>query len=155
MHLRRVTVFAIGVVVLLSAACGSSSNTQPAACSLLSPAQLTELTGLSFAEGRSVDTANDQGCVWVANDRQGEVSVVVVPDSKTEFSGRESDAAASFGAAAPIEIAGATNSVEFGDFGVVLMDVKGRVIQVQQSLPVTLTPTIHRDLAAAAARNAS
>jgi len=141
----------------LLAACGSSSKeSEPTACSLLTPQTLASLTDLSFSEGESVDTDVNQGCLWKAEGRQGEVSVFVNgANSEDEFSSRVEDASKTFGSATPIDISDAKKAVEFGDFGLVVMTVNGRLIQVQQSLPTTVPRTVHQDFATTVARNAS
>lgn len=157
MFFRRVLVISACLSLTLLAACGSSSKESgPTACTLLTPQTLASLTDLSFSEGESVDTDVNQGCLWKAEGRQGEVSVFVNgANSEGEFSSRIEDASKTFGSATPIAISGAKNAVEFGDFGLVVMTVNGQLIQVQQSLPTTVPPTVHRDFATTVARNAS
>lgn len=112
------------------------------------------MTGLTFAAGQSADTENDSACVWVAEDHQGEVVVLVgAADSAGEFDARVDDATRSLGPAASVEIAGASASSEFGDFGLIVMTVDGRLVQIQQSLPLSVSPTLHRDIAAQVARS--
>lgn len=157
MFLRRVLVISVCLGLPLLAACGSSSKkAELTACSLLTPQTLSSLTNLSFSEGQSVDTEANQGCLWKADERGGEVSVFIDgADSEGDFDSRVEDAAKSFGSSTPIDISGAKKSVEFGDFGLVVMIVKGHLIQVQQSLPTTVSPTVHRDFATTVARNVS
>lgn len=157
MFIRRVLVIGACIGLPLVAACGSSSKeAAPTACSLLTPQTLSSLTDLSFSEGESVDSDVNQGCLWKADGRQGEVSVFVNgANSEGEFASRVEDASKTFGSAIPIDISGAKKSVEFGDFGLVIMTVNGRLIQVQQSLPTTVSPTVHRDFATTVARNLS
>jgi len=103
-----------------------------------------------------VDTDVNQGCLWKADERRGEVSVFVNgANSEGEFASRVDDASKTFGSAIPITISRAKKSVEFGDFGLVIMTVNGRLVQVQQSLPTTVSPTVHRDFATSVARNLS
>lgn len=103
-----------------------------------------------------MDTEVNQGCLWKVEGGLGEVSVFVDGvNSEDDFSSRVEDASETFGSATPIDISGAKKSVEFGDFGLVVMMVKGHLIQVQQSLPTTVSPTVHRDFATTVARNVS
>ena len=157
MFLRRAFIVCLCLGLSSVAACSSASKqVELSACSLLTAQTLSSLTDLSFSEGQSVDAEANQGCVWKADERGGEVSVFVDgADSESDFDSRAEDAAKSFGSSTPFDVSGATKSVEFGDFGVVLMTVKDRLIQVQQSLPATVSSTIHQDLARAVARNAS
>lgn len=103
-----------------------------------------------------MDTDVNRGCLWKAEGHQGEVSVFVNDaNSEGEFTSRVEDASKTFGSATPIEISGAKKAVEFGDFGLVVMTVNGRLIQVQQSLPTTVSSTVHRDFATTVSRNLS
>lgn len=151
---RTLAIFACSLI-LLAAACGSSKSSLPSACSLLSVEQLSQITGLTFGDGEPIDVDGENACFWSASDRQGEVSVLETAYTEQGFVERVADAASSFGEATSIKINDAKSAVEFGEFGVVVMNVNDHLIQVQQSLPITVSPPVHLDLAAAVARSAS
>lgn len=152
-----VYVFSLCLGLVVVAACGSSTNASvTSACSLLSLDTLSTVTGLTFTEGEAEDTDVDSGCVWTAEDRQGEVSVLVGQvNSADEFDSRVKDGVETFGSETQIDIAGATKSVEFDKYGLVLMTVDGQLLQVHQTLLQAERMPAHRELAAAVARSAS
>jgi len=118
----------------------------------MSSGEITSLTGVSVGQGVAKDSSSDSLCVWRAEGRPGEVAVLVgSPHSASEFDTRVADVPASFGAATPAKIAGASKAVEFGDYGTVIMVVNDRLEQVQQLLGSNVSPTVHRDLAQAVA----
>jgi hypothetical protein len=103
-------------------------------------------------QGVAKDSSSDSLCVWRAEGRPGEVAVLVgSAHSASDFESRVADVPASFGAATPVTISGASKAVEFGDFGTVVMIVNGRLVQVQQLLGTSVSPTVHRDLATSVA----
>lgn len=151
------TVIALSVLSVAATACGSSSSSSPASpCGALTVAQLRSITGLEFRDGRdrSIDrTTNDSSlCVWTSTD--GTAEVALSRGSKAaKFDDAVSDASASFGSERQISVEGATRAVEFGDFGVVIMQIGDRVEVLQESLPGATVGT-HLELAAQVAKNA-
>lgn len=118
----------------------------------MSSGEITSLTGVPVGQGVSKDSSSDSLCVWRAEGRPGEVAVLIGPArSASDFESRVADVPSSFGVATPVTISGASQAVEFGDFGTVVMIVNGRLVQVQQSLGTSVSPAVHRDLATSVA----
>ena len=151
MSFQRFSLFvACGALLFLAACSSSTSSKDLSACSVLSSEQIGTITGVPVDEGRTEDGVNDSLCVWRATGRAGEVAVLVgASHSASEFDARIADAPGDFGSATPIEIAGASKAVEFGNYGTVIMVVNDRLEQVQQVLGSNVSPTAHRDLAIA------
>lgn|GEM_PF-2257661 len=119
---------------------------------MLTSGEISSLTDVSVGQGVTKDSSNDSLCVWRAEGRPGEVAVLVGPaHSASDFEPRVVDVPSSFGVATPVAISGASQAVEFGDFGTVVMIVNDRLVQIQQSLGTSVSPTFHRDLAATVA----
>ena len=154
MSFQRFSIFGACAVLLFLTACGSSASSSKvlSACSVISSEQISSITGIQVGDGSTDDSVHDSLCVWRTEGHPGEVAVLVgSPHSASEFETRVADAPASFGAATPVKIAGASKAVEFGDYGTVIMVVNDRLEQVQQLLGSNVSATVHRDLAQAVA----
>ncbi|MEX1217429.1 MAG: hypothetical protein WEA11_02780 [Acidimicrobiales bacterium] len=155
MHFRQFLLVLGGTALLTLAACGSStsSSSQFSACSALSAAQIETITSVAVGVGVPDLINQESSCVWRADPGPGELLVLVGGEnSASEFEARVADGVLSLGAAAPVEIAGASKAIEFGDFGLVVMVVDDRLEQVHQSLSTT-SVSAHRELAAAVAEH--
>lgn len=139
------------------AACSSKPAAQPSsACEAISSEEIATISGVQVGDGRPDDSGGESSCVWRAVPRPGEVTVLLgAAHSGSGFDERVADAVQSFGPATPVTIAGASKSVEFGDYGLVIMVVGDRLEQVQHVLGATASASVHRNLATSVAGHRS
>ena len=142
--------FAIVCLVVAAgvAGCGSSSGpSTESACDALTVAQITRVTGWTVAEGTADTVDSKPGCIWIGDDRSGDIAVTVgAPGSDASFDDRLGAAGRKFGSASAVDIPGASRAEEFGDFGLVVMSVGGRIVELQM-LGLPESGPQHRQLA--------